>query len=78
MRQRIRKPKRIDLDSINHESSTNISDISPEDNCDFYDPTDDFTLEELEEMGVIEIPKTKLTPDGESEFYIAFKQGEDF
>ncbi len=43
-----------------------------------YDPLDDFTLEELEEMGAIEIPKTTKVIDGETAFMSAIQNGEDW
>jgi hypothetical protein len=73
------KRKRIGCEKVD------LSDIQirQDDYIGEYDPDDDnlggFSLEELEELGAISYPETRKTiPDGESEFYIAFKQGEDF
>lgn len=45
---------------------------------DDYDPTDDFSLEELEEMGAISIPKTTKVIDGDTAFMTAMNNGEDW
>ena len=45
---------------------------------DAYDPTDDFSLEELEEMGAISIPKATKVIDGDSVYMTAIKNGEDW
>ena len=78
VRKGTQKTERINLDLLYPATPANLPNSNLEKNND-YDPTDDFTLEELEEMGAIEIPKaTKVIQDGESAFYSAIKNGEDW
>lgn len=89
MRKRITKLKRINLDALYPIASANPTEINLDSQYEYYDELynryyeDDydgeFSLEELEELGVISYPETKrVVPDGEAAFFYAIKQGEDF
>ena len=71
MRKRITKPKRINLDTLCPVASADPSEIKLEYDDVFYE---DYDPEE--EYGNPE--HKRVIPDGETEFYKAFKQGEDF
>ena len=71
MRKRIAKPKRINLDSLYPVASANPTEIKLEDDDiieDDYDPEEEYRHSEHK----------RVIPDGESAFYNAIKNGEDW
>ena len=68
------KAKPIDLSHIQVGQAEYIEEYDPDE-----DYSGGFSLEELEELGVISYPKTaKIIQDGEQAFFSAIKNGEDW
>ena len=73
-------PKEGRIDLTNYDKS--MARLDEEYTEDVFDDVDDdyeWDLDELEKLGIIEYPEVShVIPDGESSFYKAIKNGEDW
>ena len=84
MRKRITKPKRINSDLLCPVASANPSEIDLDSQYKYFDELynrkyeDDNYCDYDPEEEYINLENKKIIPDGETAFFSAFKQGEDF